>query len=75
MKSKRYSYSDRRKKKTNYRRLWIIRINSSLREKGLKYKTIMKELKEKSITLNKKIIATLTLIDEKITSEIINVKI
>ncbi|MGI9214547.1 MAG: 50S ribosomal protein L20 [Gammaproteobacteria bacterium] len=75
MKSKSYSYSDRRKKKTNYRKLWIIRINSNSREKGLKYKTMIKEIKEKSINLNKKIISTLTLLDKDVINKIINVKI
>lgn len=75
MKSKSYSYSDRRKKKTSYRKLWIIRINSSSREKGLKYKTLIKEFKERSINLNKKIISTLTLLDKSVLNKIMYVKI
>lgn len=74
MKSKSYSYSDRRKKKRNYKRLWITRINSISRKIGLKYKTSINQLKIKKITLNKKVLSNLYKIDENLINIIINVK-
>jgi len=74
MKSKLYAYSDRRKKKRNYNRLWLTRINSISKEIGLKYKTTINQLKLKKITLNKKIISNLHKIDKNLLNIIINLK-
>jgi large subunit ribosomal protein L20 len=75
MKSKSYAFSDRKKKKRTCRRLWIVRINASFENKELKYKTLIKDLKKKTITINRKVLSTLTLIDKSIIDRIIDVKI
>lgn len=72
LKSYSYSYSDRQKKGGNYRKLWINRINSKLKENSwdINYKQLLNKLKNKSIKINRKSLAKLCLIDEK-TIEII----
>lgn len=53
------SYKDRRKRKRDFRRLWISRINIAARQRGLPYSTFIKGLREKNIKLNRKIMADL----------------
>ena len=56
-----YSYIDRRKKKRNFRRLWIARINAAVREEGLTYSVFINKLKAKNIDLDRKILADLAM--------------
>lgn len=53
------AYVDRRRKKREFRRLWIIRINAAVREFGLSYSKFMSKLNDKNIKLNRKILAEL----------------
>lgn len=66
MKALRYSYFDRRKKKRNFKSLWIKRINSCTKNIGINYNQIINKLKNQKILLNKKIISEILLKDEKI---------
>ena len=59
-----YSYRDRKAKKRNIRRLWIIRINARLREKGISYSEFMANLKKAHIALNRKTLADLAANDK-----------
>jgi large subunit ribosomal protein L20 len=52
-----YAYRDRRQKKRNFRRLWIIRINAAVRLHGLTYSKFIAALKAKNIELNRKTLA------------------
>jgi len=52
-----YAYQDRKKKKRVFRRLWQIRINAALRERGLKYSTFIHDLKNKNFELNRKVLS------------------
>jgi len=63
MKSLRYSYRNRRQKKRDFRGLWIARVNAAVRRYGLSYSEFMHELKNRSIKLNRKIIAQLSICD------------
>lgn len=54
-----YAFAHRRDKKKDYRKLWNVRINATLREVGLKYSTFVKTLREKDVILNKKMLATI----------------
>ncbi|NOX37200.1 MAG: 50S ribosomal protein L20 [Calditrichaeota bacterium] len=60
-KSLQYAYRDRRQKKRNFRRLWIVRINAACREHGLTYSQFIHGLKEKNIDLNRKALAHLAM--------------
>ncbi len=52
-----YAFAGRRLKKRQFRRLWITRMNASLRMMGFKYSTFINQLKKKHIELDRKILA------------------
>jgi large subunit ribosomal protein L20 len=54
-----HSYRDRKKKKRNFRRLWITRINAAARENELTYSRFMNGLKCAGINLDRKVLADL----------------
>jgi len=55
-----YAFSGRKRKKRDFRRLWIIRLNASLRELGLKYSQFIQILKNKKIAVDRKILANIS---------------
>jgi large subunit ribosomal protein L20 len=54
-----HSFAHRKDKKNDFRRLWISRINAALIEHGVKYSRFIKMLTDKSIKLDRKVLATL----------------
>ncbi|MBW2609017.1 MAG: 50S ribosomal protein L20 [Deltaproteobacteria bacterium] len=58
-----YAYRDRRNKKRDFRRLWIIRINAAARENGLSYSSLMGGLHKVGIELDRKILAEMAVHD------------
>ena len=54
-----YAYIGRRRKKRDFRRLWVIRINAAAREHGLSYGQFISGLKQISIALDRKTLADL----------------
>ncbi|GJM30808.1 MAG: 50S ribosomal protein L20 [Cyclobacteriaceae bacterium] len=56
-----YAYRDRRAKKREFRKLWILRINAGAREHGLSYSQLMGGLKKSNIELNRKVLADLAM--------------
>jgi len=52
-----YAYRDRKNKKRNYRRLWIIRISAAAKQNGLNYSTFIAGLKKAGVTLDRKVLA------------------
>ena len=54
-----YAYRDRRQKKRQFRRLWIVRINAASRLNGLSYSNFVHLLKEKGVDLDRKVLADL----------------
>ena len=61
----RYSYVDRKKRKRDFRGLWIIRINAAARENGLSYSQLMFGLKKAEIEVDRKVLAELAINDPK----------
>ena len=59
MKSMAYAYRDRRNKKRDLRRLWIIRINAAARNNGTTYSRLIHDLRETDVALDRKILADL----------------
>lgn len=55
----RYAYRDRRKKKGEFRALWITRINAAARMHGLSYSRMMAGLKTAGVEVNRKVLADL----------------
>lgn len=58
-----YAYRDRRNKKRDFRRLWIVRINAEARKYELSYSRMMEGLKKAGIDLNRKMLAELATSD------------
>jgi large subunit ribosomal protein L20 len=58
-----YAYRDRRVRKRDFRRLWIIRINAAARENGLSYSQFMGGLLKAGIDLDRKILAEMAVSD------------
>ena len=56
-----YAYRDRRKKKSNFRALWIQRINAGVREYGLTYSKFMNGLRKTGNEMDRKILADLAM--------------
>jgi len=54
-----YAYSGRRRKKRDFRRLWVIRINAAARENGLTYGELIRGLKVAGVLLDRKSLAEL----------------
>jgi large subunit ribosomal protein L20 len=63
MKALRNAYRDRRKKKRDFRRLWITRINAAARINGISYSQLIGKLKKSNIDINRKMLAQLAVID------------
>lgn len=58
-----YAYRDRRKKKGDFRTLWITRINAAARLNGLSYSKLMDGLKRGGVEINRKLLAELAVSD------------
>lgn len=63
MKALRNAYRDRRKRKRDFRRLWITRINAASRQHGMSYSQLTGNLKKANIELNRKMLAQLAVLD------------
>ncbi|NJR49744.1 MAG: 50S ribosomal protein L20 [Leptolyngbyaceae cyanobacterium CSU_1_3] len=63
MKALRNAYRDRRKRKRDFRRLWITRINAAARMHGLSYSQLIGNLKKAEVEINRKMLAQLAVLD------------
>ena len=70
MKSGMYAYVGRKDRKSNFRRLWIARINAAARQNGLTYSTLISGLKKAGVTINRKMLAEIAVTDSKAFTEI-----
>ena len=52
-----YAYHGRKRKKRDFRRLWIVRINAAVRENGLSYSQFTNQLKKKNVLIDRKILS------------------
>ena len=59
-----YAYRDRRRRKRDFRRLWIARINAAARLNGVTYSQLINGLDRAGIEINRKILADLAVNDE-----------
>jgi len=57
------AYRDRRRRKRDFRRLWIARINAAARLNGLSYSKFMGGLKKADVRINRKMLAQLAVTD------------
>jgi large subunit ribosomal protein L20 len=63
-KSLRYAFVGRRRRKRDFRSLWIVRINAAAKKLGLSYSKLMSGLKKAGVDLNRKVLADMAVADE-----------
>ena len=66
-----YAYRDRRDRKRDMRRLWIVRINAGVRLNGMTYGRFMNGLKKAGVAIDRKILADLAVNDSAAFSRIV----
>ena len=66
------AYRDRRRRKRDFRRLWIARINAAARLNGLSYSKFMGGLKKEDVRINRKMLAQIAISDPSSFSNIVN---
>ncbi|WP_185860870.1 50S ribosomal protein L20 [Blattabacterium cuenoti] len=67
-----YAFSGRKKKKRNFRSLWIQRINAGVRQYGKSYSEFMSKLSQKKIKINRKILSYISINDPNIFKKMID---
>jgi len=67
-----YAYRDRKNKKREFRKLWIVRINAAARTHGMSYSKFMHALKQNNIDLNRKVLADLAMNEPEVFETIVN---
>ena len=65
MKALIYSYVGRKRRKKDFKKLWICRVNAAARSEGLNYSNFRNSLKKSSIELNLKMLAQLSVLDKE----------
>jgi large subunit ribosomal protein L20 len=63
LKADSYAYRDRRNRKRDFRRLWIVRINAAARREGLSYNEFMHGLKQAGVEVDRKVLADIAVRD------------
>jgi len=66
-----YAYRDRRAKKRDFRRLWIVRINAGCRLNDISYSKFINGLKKANIALDRKVLADMAMNDAKAFSDVV----
>ena len=73
LKSLSYSYVGRKDRKSDFRKLWITRINAAARMNGTTYSKLIAGLKKANVSINRKMLAEIAVSDEKAFTEIVNI--
>lgn len=68
-----YAYRDRKARKGDFRRLWIVRINAAARNEGLSYSRFMAGLRQAEVDLDRKVLAELAVNDPQAFSQLASV--
>ncbi len=72
MKALWYAFRDRRVRKRDLRKLWIVRINAAARQNGMSYSRLVHGLRTANINLNRKVLADLAVRDPQAFSAVVN---
>ena len=67
-----YAYRDRKVRKRDFRRLWIVRINAAARAEGLSYSTLMFGLKQAGVEIDRKVLAEMAVNETEAFNELID---
>ena len=68
-----YAYRDRRVRKREFRKLWIIRINAAVRQRGLRYSEFIHGLREAKIELDRKMLSELAISDPEAFDQMVEI--
>ncbi len=60
-----YAYRDRRQRKRQFRRLWIVRINAAAREHGLSYSRFIHGLKQAEVEIDRRMLSHIAIFDKQ----------
>lgn len=71
MKALTNAYRDRRRRKRDFRRLWIIRINAAARQHGMSYSQLIGKMKKADIQINRKMLAQIAVFDPETFSKVL----
>ncbi|MFO7606424.1 MAG: 50S ribosomal protein L20 [Desulfurivibrionaceae bacterium] len=66
-----YAYRDRKVRKRDFRRLWIVRINAAARLYGMSYSKLIGGLKKSEIELDRKVLAHMAIMDPQAFSQVV----
>src|SRR5210317_2084856 len=75
IKSLQYAYRDRKNRKRDFRRLWIIRINAEVRNLGYSYSKFINGLNQKGIELDRKVLSELAIQDKETFEKVVKAAI
>lgn len=73
MHSGQYAFRDRRQKKREFRKLWIVRINAACRENEISYSRFIEGLNKAGVEVNRKMLSEIAINDPKAFSELVKV--
>ena len=68
-----YAYRDRKDRKRQFRRLWIVRINAAARAEGLSYSNLIRGLKQAGVEVDRKMLAEMAVNERTAFVELVNV--
>ena len=68
-----YAYRDRKARKRDFRRLWIVRIGAAARQNGLNYNQFISGLKNAGVDMDRKVLADMAVMDKPAFAAIVNV--
>ena len=68
-----YAYRDRRQKKREFRKLWIVRINAACRENEISYSRFINGLSKAGVTVNRKMLAEIAIDSPKSFSDLVEI--
>ncbi len=71
MKAGQHAYKDRKRKKRDFRALWITRISAAARAENVSYSRLVKAMKEKNIQLDRKVLSELALLEPGVFTQIL----
>ena len=71
IKAGQHAYMDRRKKKRNFRSLWIVRLNAAIRSAGGKYSVFMDQLRKHNVQLDRKALSELAIHEPEVFAKIV----
>lgn len=73
MKSGNYAFTGRKDKKSNFRKLWIARINAAARMNGITYSELINGLKKANVVINRKMLAEMAVTDPAAFTKVVEV--